>query len=619
LVADGNEDDNTSVEPSFEGELVGCENDDLIPSNVEINTAILECQRIWRGCISNADFSFTPTPNPQILLQRVPPLPQDLPKARTITGQSLWHTPCPELSDTSNYAVWNDLSGSSNDAMWNPEHVHGPKKTFTLFVPEPTEFRLSSQTVFSVHTHHPEKTSNGIAILTICWSYILSVRFLEMQKRRITYSSLKLSPELNCNVNVSPHQTVVYLGHASYDLVRWMCALLAPGLGWLVRGPLPPWAANYHSDARFIITVSSPFTFHKEDSPPSSSMAVDLLAEFCSLFGLYTQWPEKGLDQPTAGFLSALMLPFSNYMFLELQLPRPILYPSPVCYKRPPHIQALFNDLPYYMTLAIRPESVGSVLWSIFWQPKIKCNLASAWLGSIREVLNPLLKEGDWEMLAKVFYVRDPQRYCLWLGVFLHGDSRLFDMILSYLDTHEERYGYASLSGPDIDVAQWTGLPQSFLDEEALGTYRGPYEQVPLCDLFRNRFNFRIADPEVRLTGWQPCGQVRLKDIEPELWPRLEQKQARRYVHWVWWLENTDGLKTPFIQPESRHGCTQWIQERPKTLAVIIPGDFCCKVNLKPSVVATRQMVVFGSKDAGGNLIPVLKCLKHPWLAGIRL
>jgi hypothetical protein len=46
---------------------------------------------------------------------------------------------------------------------------------------------------------------------------------------------------------------------------------------------------------------------------------------------------------------------------------------------------------------------MGSIIWSIFWEPGVECNLVSVWFGSILEVIRPIIKAGNVEMLAKIF------------------------------------------------------------------------------------------------------------------------------------------------------------------------------------------------------------------------
>lgn len=53
-------------------------------------------------------------------------------------------------------------------------------------------------------------------------------------------------------------------------------------------------------------------------------------------------------------------------------------------------------------------------------------------------------------------------------------------MIVTYLKSYEESVG-GSWSGPDIDVAVWTGSYQSFLDENIPNSYLGPiyFDPIP--------------------------------------------------------------------------------------------------------------------------------------------
>lgn len=74
--------------------------------------------------------------------------------------------------------------------------------------------------------------------------------------------------------------------------------------------------------------------------------------------------------------------------------------------------------------------------------------------------------------------------------MFLLGDFTILDQISRYLDTLEERWGYGSVSYPDVAVAAWTGSPQSFLDDETLRPYNDPKGPVSRSDLLRHRYNF---------------------------------------------------------------------------------------------------------------------------------
>lgn len=185
---------------------------------------------------------------------------------------------------------------------------------------------------------------------------------------------------------------------------------------------------------------------------------------------------------------------------------------------------------------ADRSLSVGSAIWSIFWESGIQSNATSAWLGSIHEVLLPLLESADILLLAKVFAIRNAKLAPLWLGFLTCGSSQVLEMIQCYLTTHQEHLQY-SCGHPDPNVAIWTGSKQSFLDEECSGAYEDPNSLISAADVLRHRFNFRLAVQDAFFFGWPPPGFLRKEALERELWPRLESPSpSRRYEYWVWWL-----------------------------------------------------------------------------------
>jgi hypothetical protein len=600
--------------------LIGRDFDLLIPTTKQINSTFLTCQNLWRTYVTRADL-LPPGSLPAASLEAynimhdVPPLPHDLHKKQIIRGQALWNVPSPEL-----YAD-RESSLHDGDEVWNPDHVYGVGKSFVLFTENPTRCGISSRPDFYHCTSRElpsEHAPNGLAILTLMWSYILSVRLLEMQRRSIHYSPTTLSPILFNDVQPQSGDIVVHLGHASRELVRWISALLAQGPGWLVKGRLPPWTAYYYGDTRFIIATSRQSGEFGIEKPPSSNEAAALLIEFCQLYPFESQ--------PTAAFLAALVLPFHNQRGFQPQLPMPRISGRRERHSVPrDRIRDYVKDLPYYMTLSVCPRYLGSAIWSIFWEPGVQCNLASAWLGSIHQVIKPILEAGNMEKLAKVFAHRRPQLAPLWLGIFLCGCTEVLDMIGSYLTTLDEQPYYGSWARPDPDVAVWTGSHQSFFDEDCSGPYIGPDVLVPRVDMLRHRFNFRIGDSsDIVHFGWQPFGAVEKKDIELELWPRLEWKpQPRKYVHWIWWLAKDKSV----IEKGFGHDNTKSTNIVTKELVSVdstvqIPYGFSCKVRLEPSKVATFRILDWGSKTAAGDrsidAIAMPGIRKHPWLADAR-
>ncbi|KAH9205697.1 hypothetical protein DL95DRAFT_417221 [Leptodontidium sp. 2 PMI_412] len=376
--------------------LVGVEDDPLIPSLDEICHTLRKGQKLWHGYVIRAHslpsgYLLAGSLDPCILLQKIPALPQDLPRKRSIRG----------------------------------------------------ELRISSGSAFHFDNERPDL----IAILIPLWSYIFSIRFLELQRRSIQYSPTSLSPVLAHNIKPRPGNIVLHLGYASRGLVRWLAAVLAPSMGWLVTGPLPPWAAHYSEDTRFVIATNIPCAFYPSDSPPSSHEAADLLIEFCTLFGIGSSLVScenviEIVPQPIAAFLAVLMLPLYGRMGLQPQLSMPRMAKTQSTLVTPPnYIRDYINDLLYFMTLSIHPDFVGSIIWSIFWEPGLDCNLVSAWFGSILEVLSPIIRAGDIEMLAKIFMARRQSPALLWAGVFFLGDMRFLQKIILYLETHDEQPG----------------------------------------------------------------------------------------------------------------------------------------------------------------------------------
>jgi hypothetical protein len=213
--------------------------------------------------------------------------------------------------------------------------------------------------------------------------------------------------------------------------------------------------------------------------------ATYFLLELAELFDLGTQ--------PTAAFSAALLLPFHNFQDLTPNLPRPVLPTYTGAYRENGSSRTVLgyvDDLQYYMTLSISPRCLSSAIWSIFWEPGISCNLASAWLGAIHHTLLPILKDSDLQILAIVFAFRRPRLAPLWLGICICGSSAIAEMIQSYLTTLEESPYSRSLADPDLDIAAWTASPQSFLDEPTSYPYVGSNISVTRADLLRHRLNY---------------------------------------------------------------------------------------------------------------------------------
>lgn len=98
-----------------------------------------------------------------------------------------------------------------------------------------------------------------------------------------------------------------------------------------------------------------------------------------------------------------------------------------------------------------------------------------------------------------------------------------------------ETYGSGSLSLPDPMVTAWTGTMQSFLDFEKTACFMELSDSVPCADLLRCRYDYKLQESVCLPVCWRPFGRLAKKDVEPELWPRLETDYVRLYRLFTWY------------------------------------------------------------------------------------
>lgn len=129
--------------------------------------------------------------------------------------------------------------------------------------------------------------------------------------------------------------------------------------------------------ARFTVSIAAGSPWPLSNRPLSSAEAVRLLIELSCLYGFgsdrfrYAHHCDKILSLVTSGFLAALTLPFYRSMKLQpiFLIPSLKLRPTKAIWSE--EIQQCAEDIRYYMTLSLHLVSIGSIIWSIFWQPEI--------------------------------------------------------------------------------------------------------------------------------------------------------------------------------------------------------------------------------------------------------
>ncbi|KAG8667918.1 hypothetical protein FPOAC1_012759 [Fusarium poae] len=569
------------------------EHDPLIPSLQDVHHTFQQGEATWKFFLSQAKAipkGLWPKDalDPYVTLVDVPGLPANLPRRKVIRGR-----PCWEFS--------RDIGVT--DCQSDTSLRLGQLTTFQLLIDDPIACAVGPDAASYACTN--SETTESLAVLVMCWSYILSVRLFEMQGFGVRYTDHRLWPILPQDQEETTAD--INLKGASPGLIRWLCAILSPAMGWQARGHnhFPPYGCG---------------CLHP---PPSSAEAMELLIELCRLFNSRADSTLSYLEPMPpykASFLAALALPFYRFMKLQPQLPRPHLIKrssKPLNSAHKKQIRGYLLHIRYFMTLSAHPPSIGSILWSIFWQPDINCNLVGPWLGSVLHVLEPILVPNEVEVLLKVLVSRRPRIGIWWVSLFLLGDLALLDWIKRYTTRMEEKYGFGTLSSPDPMVSAWTGSKQSFLDFDNDCLYPKLSDLVSTVDLLRCRFDFKLQDTTSTALSWRPFGCMEKCLVELEIWPQLESTYTRRYSAFVWYPEKN-------FDKGFRENTGQHIMDVPDNLAIrtSIEQENNHPLNMRPSKRSTCEMIEHLVEDAGGSRnwanagLPVLRTrLKwlHDW------
>ena len=77
--------------------------------------------------------------------------------------------------------------------------------------------------------------------------------------------------------------------------------------------------------------------------------------------------------------------------------------------------------LRYYITLSCNTRRLHTLLCGSFFDPQVSCNLVSPWFQLIKEIIDPLVKIGDFESIAIIMGRRQPKLAALWMGAAVSG------------------------------------------------------------------------------------------------------------------------------------------------------------------------------------------------------
>lgn len=237
----------------------------------------------------------------------------------------------------------------------------------------------------------------------------------------------------------------------------------------------------------------------------------------------------------------ALTLPLHNETTSMVKLPRPFLTRQDAQIASLSSMEQKYSNLTRYMTLSSNPVFLSSMLWAVFWEPGVECNLVSPWCDPIIDVVKPLVDRGELEMLSHVLALRRPNVAPLWYGIAACGHTKTILAIVPFLQSL-----YTPMpSRPIPEVAAWTDSPQSFMDLRGSGAYLQAGDQVARADVWRLRHECWDVEPEGApfrnppMCLWPPFGFIKVDKLELPL--RLHINCDRHhwvYTRWIWLLGN---------------------------------------------------------------------------------
>lgn len=501
--------------------------------------------------------------NPFLILGRVPAIPDKPGRSRTLAFDESFTNSALFLEAHSTFQV------EKNEGCTASGIVKNVPALLQLGVKSPTLVKWNGTSFCQwVGIQGENRTKNYISILALAWSYILSVRLLEMQGQgnsEITYTeSTAIGYQHETGARFAADITVD-IGDVDENASRWWAAILAPGQGWKAMVScsddvmyLSPWSVRVEDERCFSIHWRATPSCSQDSflsTPLSSTKACELLIEFCSLHHLGSQC--------FTALATTLTFPTHNHYGTAATLP----FPTDVGRRgeRAPgkliaiDMAKLSKELPYYMTLSCNHSVIMSSLCGVFWEPKIPCNLVSPWLHPVmrevrmmEEVMN--FKGRYHEILAIMCAIRRPKLSALWFGAVISG---LVPKILDFVKS-----GAPPL---DLNAFTWTGCPQSFMDLAGSGPYCRSDEKIQRADAWRLLYLPTVLDDDLHyenypFTPWEPVGTTSVENSVARI--RIHRCCDRHHVdyqHWTWQLEDgstlvDQGLEIVPAQPMSQEG-----------------------------------------------------------------
>jgi len=250
---------------------------------------------------------------------------------------------------------------------------------------------------------------------------------------------------------------------------------------------------------------------------PNSSMAFDVLVEFCA---------SKGLEEECIiGLATVLLLTSRNAPPPRLAAPILIADFGLPSGMRDARCERLFRSLDKCMQLSSTQDALDSLLCSAFFDPCVPCNMVGAVSLGITDALLPT--DTDYQPLVNAISDRAPHLALLWKACVCNGHATsMLTMVLQ------------SLPPICLVAAFWTNTIQSFLQVVYMSNSAETITRS--CEFSTSYF----CRPEASLpwTPAPPFGSASTNNLSLEVKQHFSHKHRPRWWRLYWILHSGESV-----------------------------------------------------------------------------
>ena len=591
--------------------------DDLLqPSQHQLDHALASARTYWYNLANQAKADLRQgilNLHTRQLLRNVPPIPAE--PVRTFKLSSS-HARALAIKTSS---IWRISAGNSKCNLDGKEKEVESSLWIGLQVPIKAE--LSGECFHQWPTY--ANAANYLAVMALAWSYVLSVRTIELQGgngARVFYTKSVSAGFGRGSDIISPSSHLINfdVGWTKTKHARWWAAVVAPEQGWQAivsqQGGIfqAPWAVSLSPVRLFSLNWESIDDYSEADAeiePLTAQEAFEVLTAFSASRELN--------DQLLAALAVALTLPTHsiNGIVVRLLYPRPIT-PIRLIDRVSDTKEDIIScdELARCISLSCNIEVILSSLCAMFWNENVSCNLVSPWLHSIlNEIpLSPDIKGAPgyyYEILSFMCARRCPSIFPLCIGAAISG---LLPFAISHTST--------GVPSSDPVAFPWTGCPQSFMDLTRPGRYYNMQnEEISRADVWQICYLPALIDDGLYyrsrpLAPWKPPGKTYRRHCELRVQAHWDcERHCLYYQGWGWKLMNgqvkfdvSNAYDTSFCLPETV------VNQQPDFTSPIEESIIC-----DHAASRNTSQGIFQWTTINGEGIPQEKVYHDEWLHGI--